>query len=206
YPEGRVIHMVRDPRDRYASVSRRNGGHLDRVGAATGRWLLSARAARRNAAAYPDRYLRVRFEDLVAEPREVMEQVCQFVGVDFIPSMMEMGAVPDLRDRGGNSSFGDGAPGTISRNPVGRYRDVLDPTDIAFIQQVAGREMDRQGYTRQGIDGLPRVRYAIRTFPRHLLRMAGWIVKLRLRIWRGIRVPDRRLDPSGTSRGGEAHD
>lgn len=206
YPEGRVIHMIRDPRDRYASVSRRDGKHLDRVGAATGRWLLSARAARRHATTYPDRYLVVRFEDLVADPRETMEHVCRFVGVDFAPSMMEMRAVPELRDSGGNSSFGDGTPGAISRNPVGRYRDVLDAADIAFIEHVAGGEMKRHGYPRGGVDDLRPLRYAVRTLPRHLLRMAAWIIQLRLNIWRGIRVPDRRLDPSEAGPGGDAHD
>lgn len=206
YPEARVIHMIRDPRDRYASVSRRNGAHLDRVGAATGRWLMSARAARRNAAKYPDRYLVVRFEDLVAEPRRVMAQVCEFAGVDFSPSMMDMGAVPELRDSGGNSSFGDGAPGGISRKPVGRYRSVLDPGDVAFIEHVAGREMERHGYARDGFDDLRAVRYVTRTLPTHLLRMAGWILQLRVNIRRGIRVPDRRLDPLEGNEGDEAHD
>lgn len=206
YPEGRVIHMIRDPRDRYASVSRRNDRNLDRVGAATGRWLLSARAGRRNAAAYPDRYLCVHFEDLVADPSDVMEQVCQFVGVDFVPSMMDMGAEPELRRSGGNSSFGDGAPGGISRKPVGRYRSVLDPSDVAFIEQVAGREMERHGYELHGSEGLRRGPYILRTLPEHLARMIGWIIQLRVNIWRGIRVPDDKLDDLDAGGGGEVDD
>lgn len=204
YPHARVIHMIRDPRDRYASVSRRGGKRLDRVGSATGRWLLSARAARRHAATYPDRYLVVRFEDLVADPQRVMQRVCRFVDVDFAPSMLEMGAVPEVRDRGGNSSFDDGTPGTISRKPVGRHREVLDVSDIAFIEHVAGREMKRHDYQPGGVDGLPTLRYATRTLPRHFVRMAGWILRLRFDIWRGIRVPDWRLEPAETDDEGDA--
>lgn len=201
FPDARVVHMMRDPRDRYASVSRRNGATLDRVGAATGRWLVSARAGRRNAEANPDRYRCIRFEDLVTDPAGVMADVCRFVGVEFTPSMLGMDAVPEVRDQGGNSSFGDGEAGTISQRPVGRYREVLDPTDIAFIEHVAGREMARHGYDPAGTEGLPRFHYAVRFLPRHLARMVGWIGALRLRLWRGIPIPDRQLRPPGTEAG-----
>jgi amino acid adenylation domain-containing protein/non-ribosomal peptide synthase protein (TIGR01720 family) len=32
---------------------------------------------------------RIRYEDLVARPREVMEGICQFAGIDFVPAMLE---------------------------------------------------------------------------------------------------------------------
>ncbi|GIU90031.1 MAG: hypothetical protein KatS3mg010_1130 [Acidimicrobiia bacterium] len=91
FPNARVVHMLRDPRDRYASVRRRNGQDLSRVGAATARWLRSARAAARNSARYPDGYLVVRYEDLARDPERTMRTVCRHVGVRYTERVFEMG-------------------------------------------------------------------------------------------------------------------
>jgi hypothetical protein len=195
FPDARIIHMLRDPRDRYASVSRRNGQELDRVGPATARWLVSARAGRRNADRYRDRYRLVRFEDLARDPDSTMRAVCRFIGEPFFEEMMSMNAVPEHRDAGGNSSFADGTPGSISTRPVGRYREVLTPEDIAFIQLAAGRELEHAGYEPDRTRPANPIKFLIWYVPRNVVRMVGWTVLLRMAIWRGIRVPSHRLDP-----------
>lgn len=201
FPDAYIVHMVRDPRDRYASVSKRNGQDLDRVGAATARWLVSSRAGRRNAERYPDRYRLVRFEELAEDPESVVRSVCEFVGEPFFAEMLAMNAVPEHRDAGGNSSFGDGTPGTISTRPIGRYREVLSAADVAFIQLVAGRELSRLGYEHDRIRPDRPLRFALWHAPVNALKMASWTALLRLALWRGIRVPKHRLDPDGETRG-----
>ena len=79
YPEAKIIHIVRDPRDRYASLSRRNGQQLSRVGGGTARWLHSVQAAFENSKRYPDNYLLVRFEDLLTNPEKTLRSICHFI-------------------------------------------------------------------------------------------------------------------------------
>jgi len=107
-------------------------------------WATSARLARANAARFPGRYFVLRYEDLVGEPRRELERVCAFLGERFEPAMLEMGAYPDMLARGGNSSFGrlEG----ISTTPVGRFRQVLGPREIALCEALAGAELERGGY------------------------------------------------------------
>ena len=116
FPDARIVHMVRDPRDRYASVRHRNGQQLlaRRCG---DRPLdpLHPRRGERRRARYPDRYLIVRYEDLAVAPEATMRRVCEFVDVPFSPAMFGMAGLPELLDSGGNSSFTDMQPGTISR-------------------------------------------------------------------------------------------
>jgi Sulfotransferase family len=191
FPDARIIHMIRDPRDRYASACNRHGQELSRVGAATGRWLASTRAARRNQARHSDRYVVVRYEDLARAPDRTMRQICADVGLAYSPSLLAMSGAPEHRDRGGNSSFGDLEPGAISTRAVGRFRTVLTPPDIAFIQLVARRQMDAFGYQRVDaqLHGPGRLRFWLATLPVGLARMVGWMGLAWARRRRGVPVP-----------------
>lgn len=207
FPDARIIHMVRDPRDRYASVRRRGGGDLDRVGAATGRWLLSVRAAARNRRRHPDSYLVVRYEDLVVDPAGLMRQVCDFIGEPYDPRMLTMDAVPDHRVAGANSSFGDVDGGAITTRAVGRFRQVLEPAEVAFIETIAGRRLRALGYVpeRPSLSSREMLRFVGEVLPVQGARMAGWLLAMRrARRSRGSRVPTDRLRPAnGASRGHE---
>ena len=199
FPKARVLHLVRDPRDRYASVRRRNGGDISRVGAATGRWLRSVRAARRNVQRYPDRYRIVRYEDLARSPEATMRSVCEFLGVPFAREMLSMDATPEHRDNGGNSSFGDLEPGVVSVRAIGRFRDVLPAADVAFIQCTAGRALERAGYARERIHLSPGgwAHFCGWDLPVGAARMVAWMTKARIRMRRHVRVPPRRLQSAG---------
>jgi Sulfotransferase family len=198
FPDARVIHMVRDPRDRYASVRARHGRELSRVGAATGRWLASTRAARRNQARYADRYVLVRYEDLARAPGPTMRRVCAAVGLRYSASLLSLSGAPEHRDRGGNSSFGDLGPGTISTRAVGRFREALSPADVCFIQLAAGRQMAALGYDRVGVEltGPARLRFWLARLPVEWARMAGWTALAWARRRRGVRVPPAKRGPA----------
>jgi hypothetical protein len=188
YPDAKILHMLRDPRDRYASAAKRHGRDVHRAHAATGRWLGSTRAGLRNQQRWPDRYRVVRYEDLARRPEATVREVCAFFGLDFEPEMLLMGAEPEHRDLGGNSSFGDVAPGTISTAAIGRYRDVLSPSEVRFVEAMAGRLMRTVGYEPEhpALEGAG-LRYVAWYLPLNAARMVAWMTLMRLR--RGRHVP-----------------
>ena len=142
-----MIHMLRDPRDRFASVLKRNDGGDDKgITSSTGRWHNSTQMGKRNLQKYAGKYITVRYETLASEPEKTCREVCDFLGEKFEPYMMTMKGAPDHGDIGGNSSFENFEPGTISTRSIGRFRKVLDPKDIAFIQTATGRDMVQFGY------------------------------------------------------------
>jgi hypothetical protein len=162
-PDATIIHLLRDPRDRHASVVKRYGTTDRSRAGITARWLSSTRAGERNATRHPDRYLLVRFEDLARHPEATVRVVCDAVDLDYDPAMLGLGGAADApADDAGNSSFERIAPGTISTRPIGRFRTVLEPDDIAAIQALAGRAMRRHGYDPEPIpmDGRHRVAFA----------------------------------------------
>jgi hypothetical protein len=182
-PGARIVQMVRDPRDRYASVSRRYEDRTKGMGATMGRWMASAAAIRRNQRRYPDNVMTVRYESLAREPEDTMRRVCEFIGEPFVPAMLRMEGAPDHGGIGGNSSFSTFEPGAISTRSIGRFRQVLAPNDLAFIQTVAGRHMRRFGYDLVQVpwaSSRERLGFHLGELPVDGARLTGWLALDRL--------------------------
>jgi hypothetical protein len=85
-PGARVIAIVRDPRDFVLSATRRAGHDADW-------WIddynIMARLFCELRMHYPERFMVVRYEDLVTRSREVVENCCRFAGMPFCPHMLE---------------------------------------------------------------------------------------------------------------------
>lgn len=195
YPNAKIIHMIRDPRDRYASVRKRHGRDNPRLGGSTGRWLFSIYRAQRNVKRYPGQYKIVCFEDLTRDPEGVMRDVCAFIGEEFAPSMMSMSGAAEHTNVGGNSSFEKIEPGKISTKPVGRYREVLSNLEIMYIQLFAGKLMERFGYQKQPVrlSAGEWIKFITQVLPASMVRMVGWTVMTAFQIMRGEPIPRFRL-------------
>jgi hypothetical protein len=176
YPTAKMIHMMRDPRDRFASALTR--WKTIRGGAGTGmtKWRDSARIAQRNMQRYPDRYLIVRYEALAQQTEATLREVCAFVGEEYTPAMLTMEGAPAHRDKGGNSSYGSRAPGHISTSSIGKFRKVLSPRYLAFMQGYGRQEMLAQGYQLEPIALTTRQRLLLYAFdwPNNLARILLW--------------------------------
>lgn len=194
FPNAKIIHTIRDPRDRYASVRKRFGGDNPRLGASTVSWLSSIYAARRNMRKYPENYMILRFEDLVSDPENTCRKICEFIGEEYDPVMLTMEGASKYKNSGGNSSFDKIKPGVISTKPVGRYKKVLNGSEIIFIQMFSGKIMREFDYPLEKIK-LPiseRLKFTFWILPSHLIRMTGWTV-LSLVFRHKPRVPENRF-------------
>jgi hypothetical protein len=190
-----MIHLLRDPRDRHASVTKRYPDREKGVAGTTASWISSTRAGRRNARNRPDRYLLVRYEDLAREPESTLRSVCEFLGEPFEPVMLTMQDSPDHGAIGGNSSFGQFEPGSISTKSIGRYRSVLTAEEVAFVQRCAGSLMHAYGYEKDDVGMTPRqsLRYCA-GMPVNAARLSGWLATDAWQRRRGATVPASRMD------------
>jgi hypothetical protein len=152
YPDARILHLIRDPRDRHEAVAAR--ARPPRPGAAwrsAASWHRSARWARRNAARWPDNYRIVRYETLVRYPEQTMREVCAFLGEGFEPGMLRLDTARRYdRDREGPG----GSP--ISTAYLDRHRGRVGAVDLAVIQRLTAGPMAEFGYPleparRQGV-------------------------------------------------------
>lgn len=202
YPSARIIHMIRDPRDRYASALARWKVSRGGAGAATAMWLWSASMARRNQQRHPDRYRVLRYETLAAKPEATLRELCAFLGEPYAPEMLTMESAGYLTDKGGNSSYGQRERGVISTSSVGKFRKVLGPGEIVFMQRFAGREMRSYGYELEPIrlTGGEAARYAAAGLPLNVARMLAWYGREELENRVGRRLPAYRIVPEAPAR------
>ena len=197
YPGVRIIHMIRDPRDRYEASRALWPEGKGQAGGATARWVYSTRLAQRHTRRHPGGYLTVRFEDLVQRTEETLRTVCDFLGENFDPDMLGMPAAQKRWERLASRrpaastmsmtttallSNAPAATGRCGLQPplstafIGRFRGRVSPADVAFIQLHAGRLMPAYGYLPVPLtwDTRQWARFFTRTWPGQVARMLTW--------------------------------
>ncbi|HYO42215.1 MAG TPA: sulfotransferase [Candidatus Limnocylindrales bacterium] len=156
YPGGRVVHMVRDPRAVYRSELKRRNARpetypyrvLTRVPVlmrafvvieVVEAWASAVAHHRSLSRRHPDRYMIIRFEDLVREPEAEIDRLCRFLGVTLEPAMFEQKVV-SRGDRLGEEGFDAGA--------ADRWRTSISPGEVRWLGRLLGRRIEEMGYSR----------------------------------------------------------
>lgn len=174
YPDAKIIHMIRDPRDVYEASLARNPLDKKKVGDLTARWLYSASLATRNHRVYPDRYKIVRYESLISQPEETLGDVCRFLGIEYKPAMLRMEDVPRFWKRDEEYSNIAGTP--LNTDYIGRFRKSLSVYEIAFIQKYAGGFFSQHGYSLEIIrfSTIEKLRFYLIKGGVNLARLRSW--------------------------------
>lgn len=92
FPNARIIHMTRDPRAQVCSfiINSRRGVFTDVDVYNTAKyWAHCEELARRFRARRPQNIIQLRYEDLVASPRETVSAICAFLGIAFEEAMLD---------------------------------------------------------------------------------------------------------------------
>ena len=191
YPTARMIHVIRDPRDRYASQARHRNASRGKVGAGTALWRSSVRLAKRNLTRYPGRYHVVRYEDLVARPSTVLEELCRFLEELFDRQMLNVSSGPP---EDGLTQRESDTVGLVTTS-IGRFRDDLSRRETAFIQLLQGRTMRTLRYEPSAVhmSVAERGRFIVGDVPVNVLRMVAWWINITLRERSGGSPSQRRI-------------
>ena len=147
HPDAVMIQLIRDPRDVLAS--QRNYGrhvrHWYNPVAYSRAWRRSAAAAITNARRYADRYLVIRYEDLVGDPEVWVRRACDLAKVEYESSLLNMqGHVEWTGSNSSHERLGRGP--AISTESRGRFRDKLSDAEIWLSQNITGRYGPALGY------------------------------------------------------------
>ncbi len=141
-----VIHLIRDGRDVALSYKKAFFGpkHVYPLACRWQQYLAAAEEAR--AFLGDKAFLQVRYEDLLAAPKEELQRICEFLGEEFAPVMLAY-------HRQQNASHLDQRNANNLRRPIisdntGRWRSHMTGRELRIFEALAGASLERYGYAR----------------------------------------------------------
>lgn len=185
FPDALYVHLLRDGRDAATSFLAMPGGivtegwaHPRSAAAFACQWRTEVEAARALGRRVGERYLEVRYEDLVRGPAAAVERICRFAGLEFDPSMLAYPDDVDVSAKPHQQRLAEApTPG------VRDWRAEMTPDDVRAFEAVAGGLLARLGYETVSRPA-PAARLRARA------ELASYVV--RVRAWRAAARAVRR--------------
>jgi len=147
-PEALVIHMIRDGRDVSVSLSQKRyirpfpWKQRASPEAAALYWEWVVKKGRDAGAEMGSDYTEVRFEELVHDPRAVLQRLSEFLEHDLDYNRILENAIGAVAKP--NSSFKGSSPGNF--NPVARWKQQLSVDQLVQIEGLIGDLLAELGY------------------------------------------------------------
>ncbi len=188
FPEAKFLHIIRDPRDIALSLEKRKWTRplpwdKDRALLAAGLyWEWIVRKGRKYGALLSSRYLEVRYEELVQNPREVLGRVGGFIGHDLDFDRIQKSGIGSVKIPL-TSFHEDLTDGRFS--PIGRWKEKFPPEQLREFEDLIGEYMAELGYPRSTPSGQ---RWF---FVRRNRWIYGWFYPLKQ--WAKVNTPVSRL-------------
>lgn len=145
FPAAKFVHLIRDGRDVALSMLELDNRHIH---AATPAYFWSRTIARTRAQAAAlgdERYMEIRYEDVVARPEASVRRLCEFLDLTFQPAMLQH-----------DGRILEGAPAQVQRwhrrlgQPVTPglrdWRSQMSRRDLEEFEALGGAMLARLGY------------------------------------------------------------
>ncbi|MBN1951927.1 MAG: sulfotransferase [Bacteroidales bacterium] len=149
FPNARFIHLVRDYRDNISSIARSHKtlGESANPCIATGRWKFYNQVIERVKKKYPGRFITLRFEDLVNEPEKEVRRLCDFLSLEFLPSMLSYHKNIDslYKDKTFSTLHGS-LKNPFDTSRIGMWQQAVPLKTIRRCEVLAGRLPEKYSY------------------------------------------------------------
>jgi hypothetical protein len=135
WPGARFIHIVRDGRD--VGRSTIEMGWAGNMYVAVDKWIKAELLWSGFCRELPeDRWIEIRFETLVSEPKATLSRVCAFLDIPYDPAMLEYPK---------HTTYDP-----PSTQPVGRWKRELSPEEIRLAEARIAEMLTERGYELSG--------------------------------------------------------
>jgi hypothetical protein len=146
WPDARVIHLVRDGRNVALSYADVPFGPKT-IAKAADLWARRVRAGLDSGRPLGERYLEMRYEDLVEDTDEQVKKVCDFLDTTLDPAMLDA----TERARGAIKKRSARYNPHITQDPkkgVREWQEQMPPGQVEVFEAIAGDVLSQLGYER----------------------------------------------------------
>lgn len=164
FPQAKFIHIIRDGRAVAASFKR--VPHLSSdVQQAALEWHWSVGSIIRfGKRVGTDRYIEIRYEELVEKPEELLHRICKFLQEPYSSKILAFW--DENRERRLEPSrhleWKELTLHPITKSQILKWQEELSSKEISELWAIAGKTMGRCGYRNEGIDDSATESYKIR--------------------------------------------
>jgi len=141
FPDAQIIHIVRDGRDVALSLfERRHDFFVYNTYTAAEAWKRYVEVGHRiGTTLRPDQYLEIRYEDLIAEPEQILQTICTFLGEDYDADLFKTSTPRDL----GKTPL---VHAPIKNDNREKWRTKMTPRQVRTFEAIAGKTLADHGY------------------------------------------------------------
>ncbi|MBK9358135.1 MAG: sulfotransferase [Bacteroidales bacterium] len=153
FPEAKIIHLTRDYRDNYLSLINVNF-EVPIVPLVVYRWKFAWRLAGKLKKQHSGLVYSLRYEDLAVNPETEFGKLCNFLGIEFDPSVMKFyEKKPEVEKAYAGSNdinvIHKSLLNPISTSRMNLWKTQMTPKQIHIAEIVAGKTGEIAGYERE---------------------------------------------------------
>ncbi|MDF3820164.1 sulfotransferase [Leptospira sp. 96542] len=141
----KVIHIIRDPRAILVSNFYSEGRYP--ILFLARHWRKLATLAFHYSKSIPNNII-VKYEDLILNPKETIQSICDFVGIEFDEKLLNTEEITDGGNKKWtqNSTFNEKESAGFNKQSVNRWMDKIELSDRLAMEYLCSPEMRLMGY------------------------------------------------------------
>lgn len=141
----KYIHLVRDGRDTAASFKKAIVGPKH-IYSLANKWSKEQKLAREVSESYPERYLLVKYENLIDKPEEELRKICDYLDVGFDTRALEYFTSVESENTARSGEMWKNVVNPVLQTNKQKFKLTLTDWEIALFQFIAGEELSTFGY------------------------------------------------------------
>ncbi len=152
FPNARIVHIVRDHRDNIASIKK-----VDFEAPITAllahRWKLANREILKLKIQFPKQYYLLKYEDLVLKPEEVLNELCNFLGIAYTNQMLDFYTEKEEQLKRFSekdiNTYHSSLYNPIDSSKIGNWKTSMTKYQIKLADQIASPIAETLGYRKE---------------------------------------------------------
>jgi hypothetical protein len=153
FPEAKIIHITRDYRDNYLSLTKVNF-EVPIVPLVVYRWKFAYKRMMKLKRSCPELIYSMKYEDLATDPEKQFMEVCRFLGLTFDPEVLSFYKKKAEVEKAyaGSEEIAlvhQSLFNPISTSRMNLWKTEMSPRQIRVADLVAGKTAEKAGYVRE---------------------------------------------------------